>query len=168
MFCFKFFCTLKPDHISKQSGRTGVLCAQEVVVDEYQQSIINKGEISMIKKTFIYLFILALGISLTFSACDSPASKGSKILIVEITSDKEKASEEALIRKALDKGGAITLSVEVARKIDASFDEKYTTSGSDGKFMVYPALLNFIGGQGWNFVQSVGGFGSEYFFVKNR
>ena len=67
--------------------------------------------------------------------------------------------------KSLKKGGSITINVDLARKIDENFDEKYAVMNSEGTFFTRPALLNFIGDNGWNY--NGGGLGS-YIFTQSR
>jgi hypothetical protein len=128
------------------------------------------------KMNFLKYFggILFLAIVMILSSCN-PYGKGDKILIVEIQGensfkdDDDDVSEVSLITEALEKGGSLTLNVEVLRKIDLEFDSKYTASNSEGKFFVRPAILNFIGGQGWHLLQVFGLPGNpQYFFVKSR
>jgi hypothetical protein len=110
---------------------------------------------------------------MVFSSCN-PYGKGDKILIVEIQgentfNDDDEVSEVALIKEALKKGGGLTLNVAVLRNIDNNFDSLYTVSNSDGQFFIRPAILNFIGGQGWHLLQIFGLPGNpQYIFVKGR
>ena len=121
-------------------------------------------------KTRIWSVLLAAAI-IAF-ACSPAVSfdlfgeKGCKILFVRTEDGENKASEVLLVREALDKGGMITLNTDVAKEIDRDFESKYTATGSDGKYFVLPAILNFVGGQGWTFVQMQ--LGPQYIFVKNR
>jgi hypothetical protein len=63
----------------------------------------------------------------------------------------------------------LTLDVDVLRKIDSGFDAKYAVTGSDGKFFIRPAILNYIGGQGWHLLQVFGLPGApQYIFTKAR
>ena len=106
------------------------------------------------------------------SSCNQNG-RGDIILIVEIygenTFGSDEVSEENQIKVALEKGGNVTLNVEVLRKIDSTFDSKYTASNSEGKFLTRPAILNFVGGQGYNLLQVFGLPGNpQYFFIKKR
>jgi hypothetical protein len=92
-------------------------------------------------------------------------NNGDKILIVEISKEKDELSEQEVIEKSLKKGGMITINVDLARKIDENFDEKYAVMNSEGTFFSNPALLNFIGDNGWNY--NSGGLGS-YYFTQSR
>lgn len=99
------------------------------------------------------------------------SNRGDKILIVEVQGENvgrdADVSEESLIRQALDKGGSIVLNIEILRTIDNEFDSKYTASNSSGQFYTRPAILNFVGGQGWHLLQVFGLPGNpQYFFVK--
>ena len=108
------------------------------------------------------IFALCL-IALLFCGC---GNKGDKILIVEIAEKNADVSDVSLVKEALTRGGMIVISVDIARQIDSEFDEKYTTSGNSDSFLITPALLNFVGGNGWSFVQTT--VRNEYFFVRNR
>jgi hypothetical protein len=135
--------------------------------------IINKEDImffQIMKKQSC--FILLMSIVMVLLSCNQNG-KGDKILIVEIQGEnsfsENEVSEEALIKEALQKGGSITLNVEVLRNIDSNFDSLYATVNSDGNFLVRPAILNFIGSQGWHLLQIFGLPGNpQYFFVKSR
>ena len=126
-------------------------------------------------KTGIKFISLALILSVftvlsSYSNADSfslTGSKGCKVLIVILKDKENETSEVSLIKQAFNKGGRIILDVEVAREIDKEFDEKYAASGSDGKFLVTPAVLNFVGGQGWNLLQ-MQPLGQQFIFVKDR
>ncbi len=114
------------------------------------------------KKSFILLSALLLITSLFFSC-----KYGEYILIVSID---DQSSEIDLIKESLKKGGEIVLSVSAAREIDADFDTKYAVSDSTSNFFVKPALLNFIGGNGWK-LKSIAPASSyyeseEYYFTK--
>ena len=92
--------------------------------------------------------------------------KGDKILIVKLSNDKDELSEQAVIKESLEKGGLITINVELARKIDKHFDQRFAISDTDGNFLTKSALLNFIGFNGWkyNSGNSIGG----YYFTQPR
>ena len=96
------------------------------------------------------------------SSCN-PYGKGDKSLIVEIAS---KSEEESLIRQILNKGGSITLNVEVLRIIDNEFDSKYAAYDSNRQFYTKSAIFCFVGGQRWRLLQD--DIGIEYIFVKSR
>jgi hypothetical protein len=91
--------------------------------------------------------------------------KGDKILFVQIGKDKDDLSEQAVIEESLKKGGQITINIALAREIDKDFDEKYSVSDSEGSFLIRPALLNFIGDNGWNYKEA--GLG-RYTFTQSR
>ena len=119
-------------------------------------------------------FSLFFSLMLTTMPSCNPSEKGEKILIVEIQGENmgrnnDNTSEISVIRRALETGGQLTLDVEALRQIDPKFDSNYAVSGSDGKFLVKPAILNFVGGQGWRLLQIFGLPGNtQYVFVKNR
>jgi len=121
-----------------------------------------------IKLISILLILVTFSILSSYSTVYSfPFSndKGCKVLILSSKGKDDKVSDEQMINQALDKGGYIVIDVPSARKIDKEFDKKYAAFGSDDKFLVIPAILNFIGGQGWTLIQvSLG----EYIFVKQR
>jgi len=96
--------------------------------------------------------------------------QGDKILVVRIGDKNDDVSEVELIKNALEKGGQLTLNVEVLKQLDnPKFSSKYTASGSDGRYFTRPAILNFVGGQGWRLLQIVvDSYETEYFFVKSR
>jgi hypothetical protein len=101
------------------------------------------------------------------------SGKGDKILFVEIKGENSfsegEVSEIELIKESLDKGGSLTLDVAVLRSIDNEFDTKYTASNSEREFFIRPAILNFVGGQGWHLLQIFGLPGNpQYIFVKVR
>jgi len=114
---------------------------------------------------FVSILFIALIAFLSTTACTSSNDKGCKVLIVSIEKGSE-VSELEIIKKAFNIGGMIALDVATARKIDSSFDEKYIAAGSDGKFLVAPAILNFVGGQGWTLIQVQPS--PQYYFVKGR
>jgi hypothetical protein len=130
-----------------------------------EKTFILKGDIMLNKKlinhklvTFCFIFIF-----LSMTGCIG--NNGDKILIVEISKEEVGLSEQAVIKESLEKGGSITINVDLARKIDENFDEKYAVFNSAETFFTRPALLNFIGDNGWNFKQ--GGLGS-YIFTQSR
>ncbi len=115
------------------------------------------------KKIFYGIFFLVIIMAL--SSCN----EGDKILVVKIESNKDNISEISVIKKSLEKGGFINLDVEVLRKIEPKFDSEYAATDSKGNFFIMPAILNFVGGQGWHFLQTFGMPGDPtYFFVKSR
>ena len=120
--------------------------------------MLNKKLINHKLTTFCFFFIF-----LSMTGCIG--NNGDKILIVEISKDKDELSEQAVIKESLKKGGSITINVDLARKIDKNFDEKYAVMNSAGSFFTRPALLNFIGDNGWKYNQ--GGLGS-YIFTQSR
>jgi hypothetical protein len=130
----------------------------------------NKTKFSQIARIVgIMCFVLGC---LILTSCN-PYGKGDKILIVDIKGgsnfDEDDISEVGLIKKALEKGGALTLDVAVLRTIDSEFDSKFTASNSEGKFLVIPAILNFVGGQGWHLLQVLELSDTpQYIFVKAR
>ena len=128
------------------------------------------GNTKIVMKYVSIVLLLSVFVVLSlYSTADSfslSGSKGCKVLIVLLKDKENEVSEVSLIKKAFDKGGRIVLDVDVAREIDKGFDEKYTATGSDGKFLVTPAILNFVGGQGWNLLQMQ--LGPQYIFVKER
>ena len=126
-----------------------------------------------------FLLVVAVLVMVIFtmvSCGDSGISgnKGDKILIVEIKGENvsvrnETVSSETLVKKSLEKGGSIVLDIDIIRKIDDKFDAKYSASDSDGKFYTRPAILNYVGGQGWHLLQVIGSPGNtQYFFTKTR
>ena len=96
--------------------------------------------------------------------------KGEKVLIVSIS--RTDVSEVSMVRASLEKGGMVTLNSSVATQIDPLFEEKYTVSNNQGSYLVKPAILNFIGGQGWHLKQqfciNLNYDNCEYIFVKPR
>jgi len=96
------------------------------------------------------------------------SGNGCKILFVEIKGKNDadtQVSSPAYVKEALSKGGGrIVLDVNVIRAIDAKFISKYATS-EEGKFSIRPAILNYVGGQGWIFVEDAGEY---YIFIKER
>ena len=128
--------------------------------------------IFMQKKIIGLLFALTI----TLSSCPpsfsfslfggGDSNNGSKILIVRIADKENEVSDITQINNALNIGGGIVLNVDVARKLDSNFDSKYAAFDKDNRFLTLPALLNFVGGQGWYFVQMQ--LGPQYIFVKER
>ncbi len=114
-------------------------------------------------KKSLFLFFSLLLVTNLFLGC----KYGESVLIVTID---EQSSEIGLIKESLKKGGEIVLSVSAAREIDASFDDKYAISDSSAKFLIKPALLNFVGGNGWklNTIFPVSPYyeSIEYYFTK--
>ena len=98
-----------------------------------------------------------------------PSDKGCKILFVEIkglNDSDTQVSSPTYVKEALSKGGGrIVLDASVIRAIDADYVTKYATSNEEGNFFTHPAFLNFVGGQGWTFVQDAGRY---YIFIKER
>jgi hypothetical protein len=111
----------------------------------------------------IKLITLLIFTSILLSNC-SPYGKGDKILFVDYEDDVSKVNNESFIKEALEKGGSISVNVDVLRKIDPDFDKKYAVLDEKGEFLVKPAVLNFIGGQGWH----LNSFGMVIVFVKGR
>ena len=87
-------------------------------------------------------------------------------MIVTFEDDENPVSDTVLIKNALDKGGYIVLNIDVVEELDSDFMKKYAAIGSDDRYFLNPTILNFVGGQGWNFVQMT--LGPQYFFVKDR
>ena len=87
----------------------------------------------------------------------------------ELREDDEdnEVSEVSYLREAFDKGGWITLNTDVAHEFDKDFESKYAAVDSDGRYLIRPALLNFVGVQGWYLLQ-MAVIGHHYIFVKNR
>ncbi|WGK68274.1 hypothetical protein P0082_07230 [Candidatus Haliotispira prima] len=108
------------------------------------------------KKTIYVLSVIAL---LGLFSCN----QGSTVLLVEID-PKAKPSSISYIKKALNRGGYITLNIEAAREIDKHFDTKYAVSNEDGKFPILPVLLNFVGGHGWKYKERI--MQGDYVFVR--
>jgi hypothetical protein len=136
----------------------------------------NVKKFRIIKRVEFILFLLSPLIILSCIPWENAGTlndEGDKILIIyiegESVSGDSEISEEGLIRQALDKGGTLTLNVAALRKIDTGFDSKYTATDIKGQFYTRPAILNFIGGQGWHLLQIFGLPGNpQYFFVKAR
>lgn len=139
----------------------------------------NKKKWSLkMKKRIVFTFGILINICFLFVNCSIEnipgyKNKGHKILIVRIqgesVDDYDDISDEYLIKNALDKGGYIFLNVDIIRKMDNEFDYKYTTLNSNGQFFTKPAILNFVGGQGWQLLQIFGFPGDpQYIFVKPR
>ena len=61
----------------------------------------------------------------------------------------------------------ISINVELARKIDEEFDNNYANFDSNNQFLIKPALLNFVGGNGWKLI-TTGGLGQIFIFTKPR
>ncbi|MDR1466639.1 MAG: hypothetical protein LBI40_03375 [Treponema sp.] len=132
--------------------------------------MVNKIKFSQIMK-IVRIMSFLLG-CLILTSCN-PYGKGDKILIIDIKGEsnfgEDDVSEVGLIKEALEKGGALTLDVAVLRTIDSEFDSKFTASNSEGNFRIRPAILNFVGGQGWHLLQIFGLPGApQYIFVKAR
>jgi hypothetical protein len=119
---------------------------------------------------FAILFICSI-----FVSCDQNG-KGDKILTVNLVpNDSDYASEIEVIKESLVKGGGITLSGTAIKEIDPNFASKYGVTDSEGRYSVIPAIVNFVGDNGWNLIQvlayegaSVQSFKCEYIFVKTR
>ena len=82
--------------------------------------------------------------------------------------------DETLVKNVLSKGGAITCGydsdyVRFLREYDEDFDEA-TASDKDGKFLIHPAVLNWISSKGWKFQQkfciNLNEENVEYYFIK--
>jgi hypothetical protein len=128
----------------------------------------NKSGMSIIVGAIIVAAAVILG---SVISGNSGSDNGDKVLVVKIdySDNGEDVSEEKLIKEALEKGGRIILGVDLIREIDYGFDEKYTATNSKGNFNIRAAVLNFVGGQGWHFVQVFGMPGDpEYYFTKTR
>lgn len=122
-------------------------------------------------KTFVVkgllLTILATLLSCVVDNQNQPerGEYGDKILIVRIERGSDFPSDTTTIRNAFVVGGQITLGVEVLRELDRRFDDRFTASSYDRRFLTRPAILNFVGGQGWRLLQVNG---NEYIFVRSR
>jgi len=126
-------------------------------------------------KFWIKILPMMLVFGFSFAGCTGsrlPAEigvteKGDKILLVKVYNSQRsyEVSEIDVIKEALEKGGEITVDTTVAREIDPDFDSKYTVANSRGTFLTRPAILNFIGGQGWRLLM---GADYDYIFVKSR
>jgi len=117
------------------------------------------------KKLINHKIVIVCSIFIFLAMTGCTGNNGDKVLFVEISKEKDELSEQAVIKESLKKGGAITINVELARKIDEKFDEKYAVYDSKNLFFTRPALLNFIGDNGWNY--NSGGLGS-YIFTQSR
>jgi len=123
-----------------------------------------------LKKIFVSVMLLFAFASLT--GCGAKQNNGESVLVVRVVSDANEVSETALAKSALQSGGEISINVALARELDIEFDAKYTNCNADGKFLVQPALLNFIAGNGWSFKQlfciNMNEENAKYFFTKPR
>jgi len=108
-------------------------------------------------KTFVAKGLL-LTVLVALSSCVVPENRdyGDKILIVRIARGDEFPSDVTKVRSAFETGGQVTLDVDVLREINRFFDSRFTTLSYDGRFLVRPAILNFVGGQGWRLLQVYG------------
>jgi hypothetical protein len=128
----------------------------------------KKREEDGMKKLIVLAAALGLGL-LGSSGCEF-SHKGDRILIVEIADEDVKGkdlSELQVVQKALEVGGKITVNVSIARQVDVNFDQLYTVTGTDGTFLLLPAILNWVGGHGWNLKEAFP-LVETWIFVKPR
>lgn len=126
---------------------------------------------SSFKKITILLSVLIvfLGIIISILTFKTMDTKGDYVLIVNVASEDEKKelSEVEYIKKALKYGGHISVNVDIARKVEeGKFDELYTILNKDNKFVILPAILNWVGGHGWKLNQ--GSLLGVWIFTKQR
>jgi hypothetical protein len=115
--------------------------------------------------TILISIFTPIGIGLLSTYFNSTGLSGERILIVHsVAENSREVSEKEVIQKALSMGGYISVNVDALRAIEPSFDALYTVLNSNRQFMILPAILNFVGGNGWHFVQTAG---QDYIFVKS-
>lgn len=121
----------------------------------------------MKKFQMIGLVLLALIAAPALGGC-LQQSAGDRVLLVQLAGEDEAAdelSELQVVRDSLERGGSINVNVSIARQIDKEFDASYAVMNTEGTFLVLPALLNWVGGNGWRLVgPSLGG----WLFTKPR
>ena len=119
------------------------------------------------KKTSIRNLKFCISIFFIIAMTGCIGNNGDKILMVAIADKDDKLSEQVYVENSFKKGGWITINVDLGRKIEEKFDEKYAVFDKKREFLTTPALLNFIGGNGWK-LNSPAGFGQGYIFTKSR
>lgn len=118
----------------------------------------------MKKLRMIGLVLIALVAMPALGGC-LQQNKGDHVLLVQLAGDDEEPSELQVVRDSLERGGSINVNVSVARQLDKEFDARYAVPDTEGSFIVLPALLNWVGGNGWHLVgPSLGG----WLFTKPR
>lgn len=121
----------------------------------------------MKKSQMIGLVLVALMVVPALGGC-LQQSNGDHVLLVQLASEDEAAdelSELQVVRDSLERGGSINVNVSTARQIDKEFDAKYAVMNTEGSFLILPAVLNWVGGNGWHLVgPSLGG----WLFTKPR
>lgn len=94
------------------------------------------------------------------------------VLIVHFDDDAE--ADDVLLDNTLRRGGYLEMStssayVEFLRKHDKYFDLA-AASNEEGKFLVLPAILNWVSSKGWKFQQkfciNLNSDNAEYYFVR--
>ena len=100
------------------------------------------------------------------------AITGHSILIVQFSQSPDK--DKVLLDNALRVGGMITCGsdgdyVTFLRNYDENFDAA-AAENSNGKFVIRPAVLNWLSSKGWKFQQkfciNLNEDNAEYYFVK--
>jgi hypothetical protein len=116
-------------------------------------STVNKQLKKLITLVILLAVFLGCMIVLLFKSVNTG---GDRILIVNIASEDEKKdlSEVEYVKKAIEAGGHITVNVDIARKVEGNkFDLLYTVADKNNKFVILPAILNWVGGHGWKLNQ---------------
>ena len=121
---------------------------------------IETRQIKLFTKLTLFLCTVFL-----FTSC------GSRVLIVSIVEESPsgtQATQVKTIEQSLVRGGQIVIDVKTARQIDQEFDNKFAVIEQDNKFIIRPALLNFIAANGWSFkhVSNLLLASPEYYFTK--
>ncbi|MFW6311486.1 MAG: hypothetical protein ACOC1K_04545 [Nanoarchaeota archaeon] len=90
-----------------------------------------------------------------------------RVLMVEVGDDgSDEISERKVIEESIKRGGYIIIDVSTIRSIDKNFDDKYTVARNDGKFLIAPALLNWVSDHSWELKESR--IGGTFIFEKKQ
>ena len=113
-------------------------------------------------KKAVYVFAVIVCCCLWAAA---PARAGEIYLLVEFNPDrKSDVSPANYVRNALKTGGFIKIDSDVCEKVDANYPDKYSTD-NNGRFYTTPAMMNFVGENGWKLRTVDRG---TYIFVKEK
>lgn len=132
------------------------------------------------KKSIIVcaLCAIVLSVVMVVSGCRDnitsleSALGGHAILVVKFSSIPDK--DKVLLRNVLRTGGALTCGYDsdyanFLREFDPNF-EFAAASNADGKYIIHPAVLNWISSKGWKFQQkfciNMNYENAEYYFIK--
>ena len=97
--------------------------------------------------------------------------KNHKVLIVTIDKNPSGiAADDEYIRKALKNGGLICVNADTVQRIDPDWLNQYDTTNKEGRYLVFPMVLNWVSSKGWRlqtvFCINLNAMNKEYYFIK--